>query len=114
MKSHSLADFVNEEMRRRNVTMREFAKITGISHSTLSRIATERENYQPKWEVIVRLAKGTNTDIRTLAAIIAPEAVTGQDASAIVLAERIKRLTPEQQEIIDGFIAGKVFKHSNN
>ena len=114
MKSHALADFVNEEMQRRNMTLREFAKLTGVSHSSLHRITQEREQYHPGWDIVVKLAKGTNTDIRTLAAIIAPDAVTGQDASAIVLVERIKRLTPEQQEIIDGFIAGKVFKQSHN
>lgn len=111
---HSLADFVNEEMRRRDVTMREFARITGVSHSTLSRIINEQADYQPTWDVIVKLAKGTHTDIRTLAAIIAPDAVTGQNASAVVLAERISRLPPEMQEIIDGFITGKALKQANH
>lgn len=110
----SLADFVNEEMARRKITMREFARITGVSHSTLSRIINEGEAYQPTWDVVVRLAKSTHTDIRTLAAIIAPDAVTGQDARSFILAERIGRLPPEVQDIIDGFINDKTLKHANH
>jgi len=106
----TLRDFILEEMKRRNLSMRQFAVMVGVVHSTIVRAVDPLDPSPPSFEFLVKLAKATQTDIRTLAAIAAPDAVIDQPIEVLLLAARISRLTSDQRKLIDAAIAGSVFQ----
>lgn len=113
MTNGHLSNFVTEQMAQRKMGLRQFAELCNVSHSTLHRMIYEAETYKPTFEIVARIARGTHTDIRTLAAILAPDVVLGANANALLLAERISRLSPDAQKIIDSFLIGEAFKNRN-
>jgi transcriptional regulator with XRE-family HTH domain len=111
--SHStLRDFLMEEMKRREMSMRQFAEFVGVAHTTVTRAVDPVSPPPPSFDFLVKLAKATKTDIRTIAAIVAPDAVIDQSPEVLMLAERISRLTDDQRKLIDAAITGIVFKGS--
>lgn len=99
--STSLSSFIQQEMQKRHMSQRQFAMMVGVSNQTISRaVSFNNDNFDPSLEFLAKLARATHVDICTLVALIYPEdsSISGR---ARLLAERIDRLPPEVQEIID-------------
>lgn len=112
MTNGHLRTFVMEQMAQRELGLRKFGELCGVSHSTLSRILNEPDSYQPTFTIVSRLAKGTGTDIRELAAMLAPDAVLGGgNADTILRALRIAQLPEESQRLLDSFLKGEILQH---
>lgn len=109
---NQLADFINEEMKRRDMSIRQFADFLGVTHPTVSKIIDPRDPKRPSLEFLIKLADVTQSDIRDLVAMVAPE-VAGESANVAALSARFRRLNKEQQEIIDRLIAGFALQSPN-
>lgn len=107
----SLGAFIKEEMVRREMSLREFAAFVNVTHPTISRIVDK--NASPTLEFLVKLSRSTHTDIRFLVSLAVPDAVYGQDVDAIVLTQRINRLSNKQKQLLDLVISGLVLKHGD-
>ncbi len=108
----TLIEWLQQEIDRRHVSVREFARHADLSHGTLNRIlAPESEDDRyPSLRTLVKLARYTGSDLCTLVALVAPED-TSIDAEARILVERIRRLTPENREIAENYILGTLLKN---
>lgn len=109
MTMNQLAKFVNEEMNRREMSIRQFAELLGYTHPTISKIIDTKDPKKPSLEFLIKLAEVTHADIRDLVAMVAPE-VAGESAEVAALSARFRRLSKEQQEIVDRLLTGSVFK----
>lgn len=98
----TLKDFIAEELKRRNLTIREFAKEVGVSSSTIVRTMSKKPP-EPSLEFLAKLARYTHTDLCSLVALIHPDATT-VNAEAAIIANRVAQLPPERQEMFDEFI----------
>lgn len=107
----SLREFIESEINRRGISMREFAELVGTTHGTISRLVDPRnQNTAVSVELILKLARSTGTNAFTLLTLVYPELV--QDAEfyararidVALLAERIERLPPAVRDIVDGLI----------
>jgi transcriptional regulator with XRE-family HTH domain len=78
----------------------------GKSHSSLTRIANGELSKLPRLETLIELADYTGTDIRTLAAIIAPDLVQSGDPELAVIMQDLRRLPKDKRKIIHSFIKG--------
>lgn len=101
--------FINEEMRRRDMSARQFAMLMGMSHTTLLKVVDEDDPKKPSLEFLIKLADVTHTDIRDLVAMVAPE-VAGEEANMAALMTRYRRLSKEQQEVVNRLIAGYILE----
>lgn len=110
----TLAEWLLEEIDARHMSIREFARFCNIGNQTLNNILDPRkdEEIYPSIATLIRLAQATNTDLCTLVAFIAPDA-TRTSPRARLMAERIDRLSPEKQEIVDRYLLGTLFKESD-
>lgn len=116
-KPTTLGAFIHAEMVHHNMTAREFADFVGVTHSTINKFLNHgisntyggKQVGDPSIEFLVKLSKATHTDICTLVALVAPD-VSNTNARAHIIAERISRLPPEQQDMMDSFLLGLSFK----
>ena len=107
-----LTDFINEEMRKRDMSMREFATFMGTTHASISRALARDEETLPTLEFLVKLAQATKLDICTIVALVVPE-TTGVNAEVLLLAQAIAKLPPEKQALVDDIILGMTMKRND-
>lgn len=103
-----LRDFILEEMKRRQMSEREFAKFAGVSHSTVNRAVDERNPAAPGIEFILKLSKATHTNLETLVSIAYPDLVEDvpEDLSSKLLAKRINELPDNIREAVLALVLG--------
>ena len=100
-----LSDFILKEMKKRDMSMREFAQFVNVSHATISRAVDPQKNIIPSTDFLAKLADATHTDIATLIAMVFPE-LTDLNPEIMLLAMRISQLHPEQQKMIRQLLMG--------
>ena len=104
-----LGKFIAEEIRRRQMSDREFARFVGVSSSTISRTLSE-EAPKPTIEFLEKLSKATNVSVGSLLALILPESHADIDPEARILAERIANLPEDKRAIAETFLMGILLK----
>jgi transcriptional regulator with XRE-family HTH domain len=108
MATLTLATWLNEELKKRDMSIREFSRASKIGHTTLNNIVNIPEHY-PSVDTLVRLARFTRTDVCSLLTMLAPD-VSQLDAGTAVLAQRIKGLSETKREFIESYIIGQFLK----
>lgn len=98
---YTLADFINHEVADRKMSMRDFAKLVGVSPTTISDYAAGKTK-QPDPKFLLKLATATNKSISAIIAIAYPEIASRTDPSArtILLAQRIESLPQDIQDYL--------------
>lgn len=114
MAERTLADWLNEEIQKRHMSIREFSRASGVGHTTLNRMLAPdtAEVEYPSMDTLVKLSRFTKLDLCTLVAMVSPED-TEIDAEARIIAERIAQLSPDKQAIVDAYILGIALKPGN-
>lgn len=106
-----LREFIEEEMRRRDMTANQFADFVGVAHTTIGRAIDQRRPTTPSPEFLIKLAKATGISLSSLIALVIPEAEHIEvSARSLLIAERIGQLPPDKQEIIDSLILSWLFE----
>lgn len=108
----TLNNFIEDEMKKRDMSIREFSKLIGLSHSTISKFLNNPDTRNVSIEFLVKLAEGTNTDLASIVAMVYPEH-TSINAQSRILAERIAQLPPAQYEMIESLLLGFGIKAGN-
>jgi transcriptional regulator with XRE-family HTH domain len=106
-----LKDFISQELKRRNLSIREFAKEVGVSSATIVR-AIGKNPPAPTLDFLEKLALYTHVDILTLVAMVKPKA-TRLNPSAMLLVDRISNLPPDKQTMVNALIQGLIFDAIN-
>lgn len=101
---NQLGEFIEAEMRNRNMGVNEFARFVGVGHSTISK-ALLPEPPDHKLDFLEKLAKATKVDLCTIVALIKPDAVVTRPGDQLLLA-RIARLPANKREMIDDLLRG--------
>lgn len=92
---------------------RKFAEEMGTTHTTLLRV---KRGQPPTLDFLIKLSLYTETDIRALMAMLAPQATRRgvNDETASALASRIARLPAEVQNAIDALLSQFWREHGND
>lgn len=101
----TLRDFINDEMRRRQMSQRQFADFVGVSHQTISRALDLHAPPEPSLDFLYKLAKSTGTDCCTLFLLIYPD-LSSLSPRARLLAQQIDSLPAELQDILERYLLG--------
>lgn len=107
-----LSRWLLEEIQRREMSVREFARFVGLTHGTLNNLLNARHTSPPTIETLSRLARATKVDLCTLVAFVAPD-LTDDSGRVRLMVDRISRLPPAQQEIVDRYLLGALFKEDD-
>lgn len=115
----TLGEFILQEIQNRQSNARDFALMVGVSHTTINKFLNYglSDNYagkpvgEPSLDFLVKLAKATHVDVRTLIALVHPE-VGDIDPNDLILAERIGNLPDDQKALIDNFLIGAAIKQT--
>lgn len=108
---NKLGDFIEGELKRRDMSLRRFADIVGVHHSTLIK-AMRPEPPEPSLDFLRKLAKATGVNVLDLVALVLPED-SNVDGEVRVIAERIARLPADRREIVDTYLMGSDLKESD-
>lgn len=106
----TLGDFIENELRQRHMSAREFATFIGVAHTTVGR-AMYKDAPDPTLDFLVKLARATNVDLCTLVALVKPDDVKIQPDIQLI-ADRIARLPADKREIVDGYLRSLTLKPS--
>lgn len=117
MDEKTLGEFIEAELKRRDMSAREFAKFIDVPNTLINKFRNHglSEHYagkpigDPSLEFLVKLSKATQTDICALLALVVPDAQI-IDPQARIIAQRITRLSPEKRRIVDTFLEGVAVK----
>lgn len=115
-KTKTLRDFLNEEMHRRNLSIREFATMADLSHTVISRAVDETDPKVPSYQSLLKIARATGVDAVTIIKLT-EDNVPDIDVEARILAQQINRLAPDDRRHIMATIRGhlqEVDKHKND
>lgn len=103
--SAKFAEFIQSEIKQRNMSVRQFAELVGVAHTTISRLIDPSHAILPTLELLNKLAKVTHTDIRDLVGLIYLDDAD-PDPEAEILATQISALPPEEREFIRTYLLG--------
>lgn len=103
----SLSEVVAVEMRKRNMTTREFAALVGVSHATISRIVSKPGHEQlVSRRTIEKLARALGMDAVTLERLARKRLLRDDDADARMMVELIRGLPKKQRDMVDALLRG--------
>lgn len=102
----TLGEFIQEEARRRRMSLREFAKFASLTHGAVSKYANHgiettyggRPIGYPEVEFLIQLSIATGIEGGLLFAMVAPE-TTSANLQAALLANRIVQLPPDKMDM---------------
>lgn len=106
----TLGQFIEQEMRQRDMSVREFAEFVGVSHPTIVKFREHgiQDNAgTPSMEFLVKLARKTNTSLVALLSMAFPDAASllEIDPATFILSQRIQRLPENIRQAIDDLLA---------
>jgi hypothetical protein len=114
----TLSDFIEAEMRRRNMNVVEFANLLGVSHASISRHLSRRKRRpRPQIDFLLKLVDKTGVNLITLLVIAYPEVAgrVGLGPRAMLLAERFDKLPEAVQDfIITSVLGSGAFSEGNH
>lgn len=118
MQQLTLGAFIQAEIKRRSLSIRQFADLVGVTHPIIAKFKYHgikekhggRSIGEPSLDFLAKLAIATGTDLCTLVALIHPDA-TIADPRAGLMNARIAKLTPDKLKIFDAFLEGLMFDH---
>ena len=93
-----LGEFVEQQIRMRNISDREFARLVGVSNSTIARVRSPNPP-EPTFDFLVKLSKLTGHSLVSLVKLAFPDAKLEVDERTLMLAERILALPDEERRI---------------
>lgn len=102
----TLAQFIEFEMKRREMGVREFARFIGVSPSAISKHTNRAHEITPSIEFLVNLAEKTETDLMSILAMAFPAIADKMTISprAMILAQRLDNLPKAAQDMILAFV----------
>lgn len=119
--SNAFSEFLEGQIKQRQMTPREFAIYIDVAPSTLSRaLNPDRNNITPSIDFLMKLSKGTSVSIVTLLELVYPELKdeAGASTSSKALAEQIEQLPDPLKDavmsIVRGAVTGRSMSKSNN
>jgi transcriptional regulator with XRE-family HTH domain len=107
-----LIQFIEGEIKRRDMSISAFARLCDISKSQMIQVLNG--NHNPGLAFIQKLAKGTNTDINYIVALIFPDQTHQASPEAQILANRIAKLPPEARKQVEAFVLGLAIQNKVN
>lgn len=104
-----LGEFLQDQIRKRGLTLREFAKMCDVTHSVISKALSEKDPTTPRVETLAKIASATGVDLFTLVALIAPDA-TDIDVDARIYANEIVSLPRDKRREAEMFLKGLIYE----
>jgi transcriptional regulator with XRE-family HTH domain len=110
MKSETtLGDFLDQELHKRQMSVREFAEYVGVTHPTIIKFREhgKKDVGNPSIDFLVKLAQKTDTNLVALLAMSFPEAapLLDIDPATLILSQRIQRLPDHIRQAIDDLLS---------
>jgi transcriptional regulator with XRE-family HTH domain len=104
-----LKDFIRNQMQAMNLSVRDFAKMCGVSHSTIVRLISEdpeKRIDRPDLQSIIKIANATRTDLYSVLQMAYPEEMQQDQLSpqARIIAQGIERLPEKEKKAIQRLI----------
>lgn len=105
MSNLTFGDFLLSEVRRRDISVREFANLMGVSHTTVLKFFEygKKDVGYPSVDFLIRLARATETDLCTIIGLIAPDLVH-HDPETQAIAEQLRQLPTIQRDMVSAYI----------
>lgn len=105
---YTLKEFIIEEMRRRDMSARQFAKVVGVSNTTINRALDSKYTADPTLDFLAKLAIATNVSLIALVELSFPGVLEKDQPSpaALIMAQKIEKLPSHLQEAIAAIIRG--------
>jgi transcriptional regulator with XRE-family HTH domain len=105
----TLGEFIDQEIRKRQMSVREFAEFVGVTHPTILKFREhgKKEVGSPSIEFLIMLAQTTNTSLIALLAMAFPDAapLLKVDPATLILSQRIQKLPDHIRQAIDDLLA---------
>lgn len=109
MANYLLGDFLIEEIAARGISAREFARLMGVSHVSVSKFLDygKKDVGYPSVDFILKLAKATGKDIREIMLLIDPTVPAESvelDEETREIAEEILTLPRKERRLVRKFV----------
>jgi len=101
----TLAEFIESEIKKRDMSIREFSRMAGLSHSTVSQYLNEPDSRKVSIEFLVKISVATNTDLSSIVAMVYPE-LTSIDPESRIMAEQIRKLPQDKRGMLGSLLVG--------
>ncbi len=104
----TLGDFIDQEIRKRQMSVREFAEFVGVTHPTILKFREhgKKDVGSPSIEFLM-LAQRTDSSLVALLAMAFPDSVPllKVDPATLILSQRIQKLPTHIRQAIDDLLA---------
>jgi len=116
MAKKTFTQFLNDEMRRRDLSARKFADFIGVNHAIINKFANAEPSEEigyPSIHTLRKLSAATGASLLTLISLVFPDADHVEtDLDARLLAEQITQLSAEDRSVAEGFINDALSKRA--
>lgn len=105
----TLRDFLQDQMRKRGMSARQFAELCGVSNTVISRAISKTKPTTPDITTLDKIARAIGVDVFSLIRLVIPDA-DDMDIEARITAQEIVRLPADERRFIMAFIRGAIAK----
>lgn len=116
MAKKTFTQFLNEQMRQRDLSARKFAELIGVNHAIINKFANAEPSDEigyPSIHTLRKLSAATGTSLLALIGLAFPDIENAEaDTDARLLAEQITQLSPEDRAVAEGFINDALSKRA--
>ncbi len=107
-KLHAFSQFVKDEMRRRDMSARQFAEFVDVAPTTITRAIDEKAPSTPGIDFIIKLANATHVSVTALVEMAYPDVAesTSPHASTRILAQQIEQLPDGLRQAVEAIVRG--------
>lgn len=102
-------DFLQAEIERRGMSVRQFAELCDVSHSVIVRATQEGDPHIPSLPILAQIANAINVNLMTIITMIYPDA-SQISSDAWLLAQQIDKLPDADRRYISNAIVGALMK----
>lgn len=102
MADYAFRNFLEDEMKKRSLSARQFADFVGVGHTTINRLIDPRNVVPPSMEVLLKVSNATKRSLLSLVELAYPNEVsdTNLSPSAQILAQDIEELPDNLKEAV--------------
>lgn len=109
----TFSEFIEAEIKKRSMSIREFSRFVGISHSAISKYLSNPDETNISIEFMVRVSEATKTDLASIVAMVYPD-LTTVNPDIRVLAERIANLPDDKRQMVESLLLGMTIQTDKN
>jgi DNA-binding XRE family transcriptional regulator len=102
---YKFREFIFEEMKKRDMSARQFAEFLGVTHDTVNRMLTHKEDYLPSIDTAIKVGEKLGINPAVVLTLAYPDLDFSITGDQLLFSERFNKAPKEIQNAVKILLA---------